>query len=257
VLFGSVAVDVHVPGLEPQTTCPFGHGWHWPPAHEDPIAQRLPHAPQLFASVVVSAQTPAPGDAPLQSVVPFGHVHWPETHEAPWSHGFPQAPQLDGSFVVSTQLPEQLVSPALHTHAPLPETFWHDDAAGHVLPHAPQLKLSFVVLTQAPLHMVGADAGHPQTVLVQMPLVKHFVPHDPQFCGSFCKLAHPDGHVVVPTGHVQTPLTHAAPGLHALPHVLQLAGSVCLLVHTELQTSGLPAGQLQLLALHVAPFGQT
>jgi hypothetical protein len=25
-LFGSVAVDVHTPGLEPQTICPFGHG---------------------------------------------------------------------------------------------------------------------------------------------------------------------------------------------------------------------------------------
>ena len=62
---------------------------------------------------------------------------------------------------------------------------------------------------------------------------------------------------VVPTGHWHAPPEQVAPGLHALPQVLQLAGSVCVFVQTELQTSGLPAGQLHVLALHVAPFGHT
>ena len=84
--FGSEAVLVQLPGLPalaPQMISLFGHAWHALPEQLAPTAHALPHALQLFASLVRSAHVPAPGEAPTQSVVPFGHAQMPEMHAAP------------------------------------------------------------------------------------------------------------------------------------------------------------------------------
>jgi hypothetical protein len=74
-----------------------------------PLGQTLPHAPQLFGSLVVSVQVP------LHSVCPVGQpvppVQVPPVQVCPEAQALPQAPQLFGSVPRLVQVPLQLVWP--------------------------------------------------------------------------------------------------------------------------------------------------
>ncbi len=79
-----------------------------PALHVCPVAQTVPHPPQLAPSAVVSTHRPA------QKVWPDGHVHPPTTHRWPAPQTVPQTPQLLASTKVSVHSPPQSVIPAGH-----------------------------------------------------------------------------------------------------------------------------------------------
>jgi hypothetical protein len=83
---------------------------HVPLLQTSPLPHCLPHAPQLFGSIFVSAHFDP------QSVVPPPHVvaHLPTEHTSPDGHAVPQVPQLALSVCGSTHVPEQSVLGALH-----------------------------------------------------------------------------------------------------------------------------------------------
>jgi len=85
-----------------------------PTLHTWPIAQALPQAPQLAASMRVSAQPrvmPSPqscnGDAHDTEQAPLEHT-------LPAGQRLPQAPQLSRSVCVDTQRPAQATCPIGH-----------------------------------------------------------------------------------------------------------------------------------------------
>jgi hypothetical protein len=85
--------------------------WQVPFWHEDVAKyeeQTVPHAPQLWKSLLVSTHLP------LQFVIPLGQPHWPAVQTPPVGHADPHAPQFAALVCVSTQAPLQLVVPAGH-----------------------------------------------------------------------------------------------------------------------------------------------
>jgi hypothetical protein len=92
-------VSMQVAGL-PHIIWPATAQRHWPPWQVAPPMHLLPHAPQLFMSVVSVAQTP-----PEHCMVPLGHdiEHAPFAQTFVPVHLLPQLPQLL-VVVLSTQL---------------------------------------------------------------------------------------------------------------------------------------------------------
>jgi hypothetical protein len=130
---------------------------HWRPhapcEQTSPIAQALPHAPQLAGSSCVSTQTlPHFSAPPLQE-----RPHDPCEHTCSAGQAVPQAPQFVGSSCVSTHLSPHLVVPPLHCveHAPFAQAC----PAGHAAPQAPQFVGSLLTSTQVSPHFVW-PAGH-------------------------------------------------------------------------------------------------
>jgi hypothetical protein len=117
-LSGSLASCVMLMQVVPQFSCPGPQGPIW----QAPLMQCwkngwhvMPHAPQSFALLRTSTQTP------LQLVSPGRQPHTPALHACAAAHARPHAPQLFGSLIRSEQsLPVQVV-PA-HEHWPLLHT---------------------------------------------------------------------------------------------------------------------------------------
>jgi len=77
------------------------------------------------------------------------------------------------------------------------------------------------------------------------------LPHDPQWFGSVCKLAHtsPPQYVAPAVWHTQVPLLHVSTDAHEFPHPPQFARSVFSLTHVAPHASGVAAfGQTQAVA---------
>jgi len=70
LLVSEPSVQTHTP---PHTREPAPHE-HTPELHDAPVGQRMPHAPQLFGSKLVSMQMPP------HSVLPVGQRHEPAMH---------------------------------------------------------------------------------------------------------------------------------------------------------------------------------
>jgi hypothetical protein len=113
--------------------------------------QTMPQAPQLFGSILVSAQA-----APHFSVPPEQTMsHLPEAQACPDGQAFPQRPQLLLSTAVSTQASPHFSVLPVQTTSHLPSE--HTCPVVQALPHAPQLALSFDTSRQLPLHMTRGD----------------------------------------------------------------------------------------------------
>jgi hypothetical protein len=104
------------PRAGPQSVSPPAHT-HFPPMQVELAGQTLPHAPQLFESVVGSMQTdPA---EPAHVILGAGQLpHWLFAHITPVAHAAPQLPQLFGSLVVSTHEVPQSARLAEHPQTP-------------------------------------------------------------------------------------------------------------------------------------------
>lgn len=110
------------------------------------------HAPQFWASILVSVQAPLHsmnGKVQAKSHTPTAQVAVALTGGM---HTLPQAPQFDVLLDRSTQDPSQSMSvpgqPA--AHLPAPQTC----PPVHGLPQSPQLALSDITSTQAPLQLL-------------------------------------------------------------------------------------------------------
>lgn len=88
----------------PHAVSGAGH-WQRPARHGVPEGQRLPHAPQLFASDCVSTQS-APHSVRGAMHI-GGAVHTPATQLEPAMQRLPHIPQLAVSDWVSTHEPLQ------------------------------------------------------------------------------------------------------------------------------------------------------
>jgi hypothetical protein len=79
---------------------------HAPPEQTSPVAQVVPHVPQLALSLAMFAQYDEPPSG-VHFVVPALQVvlHMPPEQTLPAAHATPQAPQLSGSFRVSVHAP--------------------------------------------------------------------------------------------------------------------------------------------------------
>jgi hypothetical protein len=86
---------------------------HVPESHVDPMpAHTTPHAPQLAASRLKSAQVP------LHSVCPVAHVQTLFSQTWVEAQRFPHEPQLFESPQTSTQTPPQVEAPGPQAHVP-------------------------------------------------------------------------------------------------------------------------------------------
>jgi hypothetical protein len=83
-----------------------------PALQVSPVAQALPHAPQLALLVLVSRHVP------LHDVWPEGHAHLPPAHVWPPVHAVLQAPQSSLLVWVSTQAAPHVVWPVGQPHLP-------------------------------------------------------------------------------------------------------------------------------------------
>ncbi len=108
-----------------------------------PPAHLFPHVPQLFESIVTSAQAPLQINA--TSVPLAWQVQTLLVQSAPAGHCFPHAPQFCGSVVVlrhvMTPATGHIVVLPLQVHRPasgVPEG-WQPTPAAHTLPQPPQL----------------------------------------------------------------------------------------------------------------------
>lgn len=81
------------------------------------VAQLVPQAPQLAASVSVSTHR---GHAGAQAVAPPSHVQAPPV-QVPRPQDWPHPPQLAAPVVVSTQWPAQQAEPAPHATEQRPQ----------------------------------------------------------------------------------------------------------------------------------------
>jgi hypothetical protein len=151
----SLQQAAHTP--PPQSRSPPVHT-QWPDTHACPAPHAVPHAPQLFTSLVVSTSQPSEAMA-LQSANPVSHVnpHAPIAHVAvpcaTVEQTAPQPPQFETLACVSTQPPPQLAIPDGHAmvHPVPPHTGM---AAGQTTPQAPQLFGSLVGVEQSLLPAV-------------------------------------------------------------------------------------------------------
>jgi hypothetical protein len=254
-------------------------------------AQRLPHAPQLFTSLVVLTHL-TPVVVVSQSVAGAAHMHAPAEHVPALPQEIPQPPQFVVSVAVLTQRPPHSTCPVGHAQTPLV----HDCPVAHRRPHAPQLFtslesvaqpvepmqltspvgqlhapavqvpvpqlrpqtpqffVSVVVLTQVPPQTFGVPVGHAHAPLVQLAPVAHLVPHEPQFVVSLDRSAHVVPQLTLPVGHTQSPAVQVAPVGQALPQLPQLLPSVCVFTQAPPHVFGLSVGHaLQMPLTQVCP----
>jgi hypothetical protein len=113
----------------PQVVCPIGHP-QAPFVHAWPPEQRLPHEPQLVASVSTSGQLLPHCISPAAQVA----EQVPLEQNSPAPQAVSQVPQLAPSEPTFTQPDAQAVRPAVHVQAPLVQ-LW---PAAHLVPQAPQ-----------------------------------------------------------------------------------------------------------------------
>lgn len=85
-----------------QTVWPCGQT-HCPETHDAPVAQAVPHVPQLFVSLERSAHPP------VHATSPVPQVQTPAMHVAPVPQTLPQVPQLKLSVDRSEHFPLQFV----------------------------------------------------------------------------------------------------------------------------------------------------
>jgi hypothetical protein len=113
----------------PHVVCPVGQP-QAPFAHAWPPEQRLPHEPQLVASVSTSGQLLPHCISPAAQVaeqVPF-------EHSSPPVQAVSQVPQLAPSEETFTQPDVHAMRPAVHVQAPLLQVC----PAAHLVPQVPQ-----------------------------------------------------------------------------------------------------------------------
>jgi hypothetical protein len=143
------------PRAAPQLVWPVGQT-HAPFVQVALPGQTLPHAPQLFESVIGFVQT----DPEAPGHVTFGMVqlpHWLFAHITVPPHAAPQLPQLLGSVVVSTHAVPQVVEVAEHAQTPPLQ----DCPVPQAMPHPPQ----FAESVRKSVHWPGLVLVDPQTVL--------------------------------------------------------------------------------------------
>lgn len=267
--------------------------WHVPPLHVSPVAQTLPHAPQLFGSVLTSLQPlvqhwvcPVQSGPPLQLA---GGVQAPVWQVKDGGQTLPQALQFFGSVSMLVQPALQHCSSPVQTGPPwheaggvqMPAT--HVSPVEHLKPHWLQLFGSVCrSLQPVPQHCwLPVQVGPPLHVAAwQVPPtqalpVPHVLPQNPQLFESLVrsaqKIAGPALQQLRPPGHVQvgfwqTAPTHVAPGAQELPHWPQLLGSLSMSTQPAGQHWSVPeqdgpwlqrAGAVQTPATQVSPAGQT
>jgi hypothetical protein len=224
-----------------------------PPTQVERGPQDLPHVPQLFESVLVSAQ-PVEQQVwlgrqagPLLQVV--GATHSPITQESAGAQGWPQPPQFSGSLVVSEQPVGQHSWPPVQAGPPL-QVGMHTPAEqllpdGQTWPHFPQLFESVEREEQPVLqHSPAEHTGPP--LQVQLPLThdsnpEQSWPQAPQLVASVIRSEQPFGQhcsvavqnndsatphevTMLHTG-AQVPSLHPSPAAQALPHDPQFCTS--------------------------------
>ena len=142
--------------------------------------QTLPHAPQLFESLVTFVH------AFLQTMSPRGQApHTPELQVAPAGQTLPpfstQAPQLSGSLDTSEQPERHVTRPGPHE-----QTLFVQTAPGlqaNAAPQPPQSALLLVSSTQTPLQTTW-PAGQVHLPDTQAPPMQQVVPQAPQLFTS-------------------------------------------------------------------------
>ncbi len=211
-------------------------------------AQRVPQAPQLLGSKLVSVQLPEHTVSPAPQLT----AQVPAVQTCPDAQAAEEPvtlhrPQLALSVLrlVSQPLaatPSQSAKPAAHApSAQLPAA--HVAAAlgkRHTTPQPPQFEASAArTLTSQPSLAVPLQSAKPalQPPMAQRPLAHaltlalaraHTVPQPPQFRGSVAVFTQSPEHAVAPAPHVvaQVPLAQTCPAEHAPPQRPQLALSV-------------------------------
>jgi len=185
-LFRSVCSLTHVPLHDDAPTL-----HRQAPATQVPAPHDFPQLPQLFASLIVSTQTP------LQAVSwMFVQPHLPLTHVAPCAQTLLHEPQFFESVVGLTQVDPQRTSPGAQPQVPLAQP----RPAAQALPHAPQFFGSALRSMQtAPHSVVPPMQFLPHTPFEQNSSAAQAVPHDPQFLRSLWRLTQPLGQSVSPT----------------------------------------------------------
>ncbi|GAC1351462.1 MAG: hypothetical protein NVSMB1_04730 [Polyangiales bacterium] len=205
---GSVAVLVQVADT-PQHDSGGAqvHGVLHIPAMQLPVAQTLPHAPQLLGSLRMSMHEVVPEASP-QHFFPDGQpvvvhpiaVHVPPAQAWPGPHLLPQAPQLSGSLSVEASQPS--ATTPLQSANPF---------------------------AQAPIrHVLALQSG------VACGRFGHVAPHLPQLLTSSLRLRHNEPQQASPGAHAapmpqlpaQSPPLHVSPGAQRLGHDPQCAGLV-------------------------------
>jgi hypothetical protein len=173
--------------------------------HLPPVAQTLPHVPQLRRSLVVFTQEP------LQAVMPppqlWAHIPCEQTLVPPVGAGgqaLPQAPQLVKLEARSTHWPLHTAgrSPWVQVQPPLT----HCVPPVQARPQAPQFMLLVLVSTQAPLQLV-VPAAHArwQTAAEQTVPAGQAAPQAPQFDGFDRRSTHIPAHDTCPAAQVWLP----------------------------------------------------
>jgi hypothetical protein len=240
----------------------------------DPLAQAVPHAPQLETDVASAASQPLAA-APSQLPKPREHVspQAPALHVAseldPLAQALPQRPQLPVAVVrlVSQPLaatPSQSPKPTLHArrHAPAAQSGEALAPVGHTVPQAPQLVTLVAVATQVvPQRVVPAAQVSMQAPAEQRWPVGHARPHAPQLLESVRvltsqPLAAMPSQLVKPALHVnpqaeaaQVEVALARAG-HTVPQAPQLVAAVARLVSQPL---AMPMSQSAKPAAQVSP----
>ena len=97
-----------------------------------PEGQAIPHALQLFGSVLRLTHVPLQLFSPDWQVSP----HMPPEQTSPAGHTVVQEPQCALSVCSFTHVPPQFVSPAWHDRPHMPTE--HTLPAGQTCPHVPQ-----------------------------------------------------------------------------------------------------------------------
>ncbi len=209
----------------------------------------MPHEPQFFASLVVSAQV-------LPHLVsPLPQEQDPAT-QVPPPHETSQAPQWPASVALSTQTPKQTsVLPTGQTHLLAVQVA----PTGHLLKQAPQLSKSLVLSVQTTPHMSGLATGQVQTPLAQLAPVGHFLAQAPQLFTSVDTSVQPiPGQRIIPVPHAQTPDLQV-PLPQVVPHFPQFFASLVKSTHVPgagPQIVGVADGQAEHTPLaQVAPTG--
>jgi hypothetical protein len=225
-----------------------------PPTHWCPAPQRLPHAPQLAASLCRSLQRPG-----AHCVRPASQAHAPFTQLPPVPHWVPHAPQSNAFEVVSTHAPPQSVSPLAQetAHADCEQTW----PVVHAAAQAPQLRGSLVVSVQTPPQR-SCPVGQPHTPAVHDVPPRQRMPQPPQLLTSELTSTHANPHCVWSGVHcvLHAELEQTCPLAHAFLHAPQSAGSDVRSTQPPPQSVS-PSGHVAVIAhwpsAHTPPWPQT
>jgi hypothetical protein len=235
-----------------------------------PVAQVIPHAPQLFASARVSVSQPLAGFM-SQSAKPASHI---ATAHAPirqagvaWAsvHARPHAPQWATAAVtsvsqplagVASQSPRPVAQPATR-HAPVTHAAVALSSM-HARSHMPQCVVDVAVSTHRPPHS-DCPSGQRQAPDSQRAPVAQRMSHAPQWSASVAVVTHAPLHAVCDAGHWSwhRPAAHTSPRAQALSHTPQWAGSDAVVTHAPPQTVWAPGHTTtQRPSRHALPAGQ-